>query len=408
MRLLHTSDWHLGVSLHGVSREAEQRAFVEWLVAQLEERQVDALLLAGDIFDSLAPSTDALRLYYEALRRISDTSVRKVVVIGGNHDSPSRLDAPREVLRALDVHVVGGLSREPESWDACLCPLPDQSGEVAAVAVAVPFVHEYRLGIRTTAAEPVEVAARFAERFRALYSDLADRARERFGDVPLVGLGHLTAAGTDRDDYPQEIHQVGSLGGLPPSIFDERYDYVALGHIHQCRKVAERVWYSGSPVPYSRTEGGTPRCVLQVDLGEETTVQRVEVPLSRALVPLDDTPKKVARKLAALTWDEPLPPLVYVTLFLDGPDPGAQRRVLEALDKHPEHGRPRVVNIRESSTRTDEAKVRAEAGQALPALSELTPRDVFRELCKVRNVQVDDALAEAFGHLLTQRDEDEA
>jgi exonuclease SbcD len=391
MRILHTSDWHLGASLEGVSRQPEHAAFLAWLRGILDEREVDVLLVSGDIFDGPQPAAEAQRLYYDFLADVASSRVRRTIVVGGNHDSPSRLEAPSEVLRSLSVHVVGGYdSRQPGDL---IFPIPGDDGRVAAVVLAVPFVHEMRLGISTTAADQATVQQQFRTRFAGLYRMLADLAERDFGPVPLVATGHLTAGSADRRDYPYEIHQVGSLGSLPASIFDPRLCYVALGHIHRRYRVEQsRAYYSGSPLPILLAEANRPHGVLLFELGDAEP-EFIRAPLTRALVHLSGNESELVAALGRLSWSEPCPPLVFLELSVEGYDPGALERLEQGLGTEA----ARVVSLRQ---RTPDAR----APSCLPAetLGELEPEAVFRLLCERKGAGLDADLLAAFRDVLDE------
>ena len=139
MRLLHTSDWHIGRTLYGRKRYAEFEAFLNWLAETIQQHEVDALLVAGDIFDTSAPSNRAQELYYRFLCRVAASNCRHVVVIAGNHDSPSFLNAPKELLRALDVHVIGSACENPA--DEVLV-FADAQGAPELIVCAVPYLRD--------------------------------------------------------------------------------------------------------------------------------------------------------------------------------------------------------------------------------------------------------------------------
>lgn len=376
MRILHTSDWHLGARTGPASRADDHDAFFDRLVAVVEERAIDALAIAGDIFDHAQPSADAQRQYFRLLVRLAATGLRDVVVVGGNHDAPSRLDAPAEVLAALSVHVVGGL---PDDRARCLIPLRRRGREEpAAVCLAVPYVHEHWLGVRSADADRATLAARFREAFTALYADLVDHAEAAFPGLPVIATGHLTlGADATRDDYPQEIHQVGYVDALPASVLDPRLRYVALGHIHRSYPVAPNAWYSGSPIPLSLPEASRPRRVLAVDL-DPLVVTPVDLPVHRDLRLLTGTPAEVASALRALTSDRALPPLVHARVTLEAPDPTLARQLQEAIDHSP--ARPVLVDLQTvlANTSPDDADA------ALPDLASLTPSDVLRRMARDR------------------------
>ncbi|MCA9514952.1 MAG: exonuclease subunit SbcD [Myxococcales bacterium] len=406
MRLLHTSDWHLGASLDGVSREPDHQLFLDWLVATLDREAIDALVIAGDVFDVAQPSAEAQRAYFRFLANAARTGVRAIIVIGGNHDSASRLDAPAELLGTLAIHVVGGIETGDDAarQDRALCPVRDADGRVIGVVVAVPYVHEYRLGVRPTAGDNQATRRDLHKAFKALYKQLATAAAARWPGVPLVATGHLTAAGVAPGDYGAAIHQLDRLGTLPGGIFDPRYDYVALGHLHRSFRVAaSNAWYSGSPIPLRLNETAEPRRVLRVELpapGEGAEVTPLLVPPARDLVELAGPPEAVATALRALSSTAPLPPLVYARLAVESYDPGAPAALYAALDAHKDDARrPRLVSVRQDAPAPAEG-AEEEATPALPRLRELSPEDVFRRVCDQAAESVDDALLAAFRELL--------
>ncbi len=398
MKILHTSDWHLGALLEEASREPDHRAFLDWLLEAVEAHGVDLLLVAGDVFDTATPSAEAQRLYYRFLHRLQGTRVRQVVVVGGNHDSAARLDAPSELLASLRVHVVGGLD-SLDHLERCLCPVPGPGGEVEAVVVAVPFVHEWRLGYRSVDGEDTLAQEALGAPFQRLYTALADLAEARWPGVPQVATGHLAVAGSERSDAPQEIHLIGSLGGLPPGIFDPRFAYIALGHIHRAYRIGDsRAWYSGSPIALSMKEGQRPRTVNRVDLHPSGTVEvcPVPVPDTRQLLTLAGTPPVVQAQLRALTWTESLPPMVQVELWVEAFEVGLEEQVrslVASLDP-----RPLLVALTQRPRRAAEPMT----PEALPLrLLDLEPRQVFQRLCVARG-EDPSALQGAFEQLLAQ------
>ena len=409
MRILHTSDWHLGLSSGPASRVPEQVSFLEWLRGQLESQEVDALIIAGDIFDTMHPSAEAQTLYYRFLAGVADTGVCDVVVIGGNHDSPSRLDAAQDVLEALRVHVVGGIPVAEETVERMLIPLRKRgSEEVGAVCLAVPYVHEWRLGVRTSGLDQDQTRKQFRERFGELYTQLADAAETRFPGVPIIATGHLTlGTGSTREDYPLEIHRVGTIEGLPTELLDKRIVYTALGHIHRCYPVAKSTaWYCGSPIPYSLTEMDCPRQVLQVDLSsnEEPQVLRIAVPLQRELLRLQGSPEEVIASVKALDWTTPLPPLVHALVLTPMVELGLQRRLYEAAESHPAGARPILVELRIRSTELEEEA----KADGVPSLEDLSTREVFGLLCTAQQFPEDirKQLEEAFEVVASTRGED--
>ena len=277
MRLLHTSDWHLGHTLHEASREEEHAAFLEWLLDTIEERDVDALLVTGDIFDSSNPPASAQRSWYRFLVAAGQRRPGlRVVAIAGNHDSAARLEAPREVLAALDVTVVGELPRVDGRLDPerLLVPLSDRDGVRRAWVAAVPYLRPSDLaglpGAGDDEGEALGVDPK-ATRVAAVYAEAAAAARRKKRDGEAIVLtGHLYAAGTKLSELSERKIQKGNLEAVSLDAFDEDVAYVALGHLHLAQMVGgrENVRYAGSPIPLALSEAGYRHEVVLVELPE--------------------------------------------------------------------------------------------------------------------------------------------
>ncbi len=396
MRLLRASDWHLGASFHEQPRAVEQAHFLEWLLAAVEEHEVDALVVAGDVFDTANPPAEAQSLYYQFLAKLGARggrgrggAPRQVIVVGGNHDSPARLDAPREVLACLSATVVGGYDPDRAGaplHTACgaLVPLRNAAGEAVVVVAAVPFVSEYRLGARGFEASAEEQRASVHEVFRAAYTNLADRAEAAFPGARLVATGHLTvlaragAKPSEEDAIPAEINRVGTLGALAPEVFDERFRYVALGHVHRGFSVdpAGRVRYSGTPLQVSAVEGAATRRVLLVDVeASEVTVTAVPVPQRRRLVSVAGTREEVLAALAQVRAGVgELPPYVVVEVFVEGPTPGVEAAVLARAKELGDD----ALKVARVVVRAVRREAEAGAASALPPVEALTAEQAFR------------------------------
>jgi len=196
MKVLHTSDWHIGRALYGRKRYEELEAFLNWLAGLIEDENIDVLLVAGDVFDNSTPSNHAQELYYRFLCRAAASSHRHVVITAGNHDSPSFLDAPKELLTFLNVHVVGCASDSPAD-EVIMLSGPDT--EPRLIVCAIPYLRDR--DIRTAeAGESVEDKERkIMEGIRNHYRLVCDAAEEKRAmlkkPVPIVAMGHLFAAG---------------------------------------------------------------------------------------------------------------------------------------------------------------------------------------------------------------------
>jgi len=413
MRILHTSDWHLGASLLGAPRLDEQAAFLRWLEETMVAREIDLLLVAGDIFDQMHPGADAQSVYFSFLARCAKAAwPRQVVVVAGNHDSPLRMRAPDPVLRELKIHVSGGYDATNEA--RMIVPVRDHNGTVSLVVAAVPFIAEYRLGITGMDASEEALADSISGAFRALYQRCADLCAEHYPGVPMVATGHLTVARSDgRTEEAKErteLHQIGTIGALPSNIFDPRYAYVALGHIHRAYPISDdRVHYAGTPVPVSWSESGASRRVLVVDVDPQgdVTIERVSVPQARRLKTLAGTVDEVVAMIArtADLSEDLLPPYLRVVAQLEEAGLRCDHLFHDAVERLPEP-RPRLIDI--SYTHPSVAGRDESAADTVEVrLQELTPEDVFRRLYRSRHdgAEAPASFLQAFRTLLVDEDD---
>ena len=288
MKVLHTSDWHIGRTLYGRKRYEEFGAFLTWLADTIQQNEIDALLVAGDIFDTSAPSNRAQELYYRFLCRVAASCCRHVVVVAGNHDSPSFLNAPKELLKALDVHVVGSSTESPE--DEVLVLRNDQDTPELIVC-AVPYLRDRDIRVAEAGESVEDKERKLIEGIRTHYATvaaLAEQKREELGaNIPIVGTGHLFTAGgqTVDGDGVRELY-VGSLAHVTAGIFPACFNYLALGHLHVPQKVngLETIRYSGSPLPMGFGEAKQQKSVCQVEFhSTAASVQLIDVPIFQKL-----------------------------------------------------------------------------------------------------------------------------
>ena len=434
MRILHTADWHLGHTLRGHSRQAEHAHFLHWLVQTVVEREVDALLLAGDVFDSANPPAATWRLWFEFLGELKRARpALQVVVIAGNHDSPARLEAPRDLLAAFDVRIVGSVARGADGrllTADLLVPLKDRSGAVAAVCAAIPFLRSSDVlalvppangGELAAAGEaggdyvlprPAEAAAEplgdpLLDGMRALHAELFAMAREmQQPGQALVAMAHGYLVGGALSELSERKVLGGNQHALPLDLFPADCAYVALGHLHRPQLLAghEHVRYSGSPIPLSMPEREHAHHVVFADLDGER-LQKVWSLRVPRLVPLLRVPERGAldpeAALAAVAELPPrdpdcadeLRPLVEVVVRLPEPSPGIGERIAQQIaDKN-----VRLVRVEVVLTGSDEHGVAAPGTE----LQSLTPEQVFvRRYARDHEGDVPAPLLTAFRQLL--------
>ncbi len=313
MKFLHTSDWHLGRSLYGRTRYAEFEAFLEWLVTVIKSEGIDVLLVAGDVFDTSTPSNRAQELYYRFLCTVSGSYCRHIVIIAGNHDSPSFLNAPKELLRALNVYVVGAKNEDVEDE---VVVLKDNQNMVEAIVCAVPYLRDR--DIRTTiAGESIDDKnAKLVEGLRDHYASVcavAEKKQQQLVDngqpkVPIIGMGHLFTAGgqTIDGDGVRELY-VGSLAYMGKDVFPESIDYLALGHLHvpQCVGKTTHIRYSGSPIPMGFGEAQQKKKIIVVEFHSTTPeILEIVVPCFQVLEKITGSIDDILQRVEQLKHDE--------------------------------------------------------------------------------------------------------
>ena len=317
MKILHTSDWHLGRSLYGRKRYEEFSAFLDWLAQTIEDEKVDILLVAGDVFDTSTPSNRAQELYYRFLCRIAASCCHYVVVVAGNHDSPSFLNAPKELLRVLNVYVVGSMTDKLDD-EVFVLHTDDTPG---AIICAVPYLRDR--DIRSV--EPGETIddknRKLVEGIKAHYSEvvkIAEQKREEIlkeskinnpkSNMPIIAMGHLFTAGgkTTDGDGVRELY-VGSLAHVSEEIFPSSINYLALGHLHVPQTVgsSEHIRYSGSPVPMGYGEATQEKKVVLVEFnGTAPNIQEVSVPCFQKLIRITGSLDDIHARLEELKQEK--------------------------------------------------------------------------------------------------------
>jgi len=373
MRVLHTSDWHLGHTLRGeVSREYEHAAFLGWLLETCVREAADALVITGDVFDSATPPASAERMWFEFLAAVRRARpAMDVVAIAGNHDSPARLGAASSVLRELGVHVAGGLPRHDDGGldlDRILIPVAGGRGLIAAV----PFLR------------PVDIASDAVDPLSEIYGEVIEAARaRRRPDQALIVTGHLYVAGADTQYLSERRVAIGGQESAPLRLFPDDIDYVALGHIHRAQRVGRAsIRYAGAPLPLSLDEADYKNQIVAIDFAAgrirdlrslvvPRVVEIVRVP-RRGAAPLAEVVAELGR-LPLLVPGDPARPFLEVVVALDRPEPKLRSAIEGALDGK----RPRLVRLGVELTGDGSALGDAVAQQRL---AELDPREVFARL----------------------------
>ena len=373
MKILHTSDWHLGQSFFNKSRKAEHQAFLDWLLGVIREQQVNAVIVAGDVFDTGAPPSYAREMYNRFIVAISKLHCT-LVVLGGNHDSVAMLNESRQLVACLNTHVVAGIGdRSPAEQVFEL--LPDAEGEIGAIVCAIPFIRP-RDVLRSRAGESgLQKQQALGEAIKQHYHELFQAALGLRGSkpVPIIATGHLTALGVSQSESVRDIY-IGSLDGFAADGFPPA-DYIALGHIHRPQKVAksEHIRYSGSPIPLSFDELATPKQVVLVAFEASSIVPDITpitVPVFQKLAVIKGDLASLEQQLQAFEHKDSDQP-VWLCVEVESQEFLADlpQRIQALTDDLPVE----VLQLRRARNTARQTLHQQEQ----ETLAELTPEDVF-------------------------------
>ena len=388
MKLLHTSDWHLGQNFMGQSRAEEHKAFLDWLLETLERESIDVLVVAGDIFDTGTPANYALKLYYNFLTQIAQSRCKHIIITAGNHDSISTLKAPQELLSVLGISVITSGDEDE------IVEIVDGE-EMVGIVCAVPFLRDsmvrHLVASQTASEQESALSLGIKEHYNSVYQEAKLRSKQK--KIPIIATGHLTTVGSKVSDSEREIYIGGTLD-IDRDFLGKEFDYVALGHLHTNQKVGcEHVRYSGSPIPLSFSEASSAKAVNIVSFAETISVEVLPIPLYRRLMVIRGDLESIQEALEKVkdksTWIE-------VYLKDDNPISANQaiRRVAKKLQ---------LTLLAVKTQQNNEALHSSDI--AVVSLDELTPIELFEkriELDGLKDKELKDAMLREFAKIVDE------
>eukprot|EP01137_Pigoraptor_chileana_P029312 Opistho-2@14401 len=339
MKILHTADWHIGQLFHEYDRSYEHQQFLSWLLQTLQTKQIDVLLVSGDVFDISNPAASSIRMFYSFLNQATKANpALQIIITAGNHDSAARLEAPKPLLESSNVHIIGLIEKDAEGnidYEKLIVPIHDSAGDIKIHCLAIPFL---RMGDYPT----INCANPYTEGVTALYNEAFRHAEQKKQDgQTIIAMGHLhthQAEITELDKSERLI--MGGVECVPATAFHPDLKYVALGHIHKAQKIGgkEHIRYSGSPLPMSFSELNYKHQVIIFEIDQEiSNLESVEIPLFVPLqrIPLNHQPlHEVIALLAQLSEVDSTSqtiPYLEVRIFEEGPDPARRHKIEVAL-----------------------------------------------------------------------------
>lgn len=394
MKILHTADWHLGHRLQEQSQVEEQTLFLNWVENYINEGKIDVLLVSGDIFDTNAPSNQSLEMYYNFLMKLKSTSCQSIIITGGNHDSPGTLNAPKHILNALSIKVVGKATEniEDEVFEI------DVNGEKVIIG-AVPYLRDGDIRKAVAGESFEDLTNKYKQALINHYQESATQCRLiNTTDAPVIAMGHLFATGGSVSESEQNIY-VGSLGHIGAADFPTYFDYIALGHLHRPQIIGgnEKVRYSGSPniLSFSEIKYDKKIIVLTIENNEISAINDILVPRFRNFYKVEGSVSECIEQFPNLISNEyKLTPWVEIALTeehninTDELKKAAEPYPFEILKTALKNHR-RLRGIEELLEETKSIK-------------ELLPTEVFKLKCKEIGFDLEEnpAIEDAFNEIL--------
>jgi len=316
MKILHTSDWHLGQYFKTRSREDEHQKFLNWLENIIEEQSIDILVVAGDIFDTQNPPKYALTMYHDFLVQMTQSSCKDVVIVAGNHDSVATIEMTKNFAKLLNIHIVGS---GEEVEDVIVSIKKDDKLE--AIVCAVPYLRDRVIRDASTLKDNKALEKEYKDGLKTYYKNIYEKAKEISDEVPIIATGHFTTTGAskneDSDSAERELY-IGKLSAVDSDILS-MFDYVAMGHLHKSQKIDSKEYmrYSGSPIPLSFSEALQKKSVIVVEFEGKNLkeTQKVDIPTFKGIFTIVDTLENIKLKIEEIKDIENRP---FIDIIING------------------------------------------------------------------------------------------
>lgn len=371
MRIIHTADWHLGQFFYSKSRAAEHQQFLDWLLVAIVQHQVDALIVAGDLFDTGSPPSYARELFNRFVVALQPSGCQ-LIVLAGNHDSVATLNESRELLTCLNTRVITSATPGGEQQ---VLTLQQRDGTPGALLCAIPYLRPRDI-LRSQAGQSgrdkqLSLLQAIEQHYQHCYA-AAVAQREAMGStLPIIATGHLTTVGVSKSDSVRDIY-IGTLDAFPAQAFPPA-DYIALGHIHRAQRIADsdHIRYSGSPIALSFDELGREKSVFLLEFSTRLeSVTPLVIPSFQPMQMLKGAMAEIEQQLTAFhTYEGDLPVWLDIEITTQEYLSDLQRRIEQLTESLPVE----VLLVRRSRDQRQRSLARLEN----ETLSELKVEEVF-------------------------------
>ncbi|MBM71698.1 MAG: exonuclease sbcCD subunit D [Crocinitomicaceae bacterium] len=394
MKILHTSDWHIGKQLQKINFEEDLKMFFNWLIKTIEEHKIDILLISGDIFDQANPSQSAFNIYYDMLSRLEKLDC-KTVITGGNHDSGAVLEAPKELLKSRGIEVVGS---SPQEISKLFFPFEKDGMKV--VIAAVPFLKDRDIRKAAAGESYSDKIQQIKEGLKLYFKDINQYSKDNYSDYKLIVMGHLYVQGSKVSESEREI-QIGNQAGVESEIFEGIPDYVALGHIHKPQTISKSnsIYYCGSPVSFSFSEKEDEKQINIIEFTSESmNVEFIKIPKRRSLVSFNGTLNEIKKQLENYTHKNSLQSLASIEVLEDKESITIRQELEDLLQNQTNN---KILVIKPRLIFKDKIRGATEVFTVGTDVSDVTPIQMFEKKLELEtDLENKDDLINAFKEIL--------
>lgn len=396
MKILITADWHIGKRLHNEDLSEDMNLFFDWLLEKIKTNGIQYLLVAGDIFDNNNPSNESSRMYYSFLTRLSALNC-KAIITAGNHDSPSFIDVPKDLLSEFNISVFG-LFPGIEKVNEIFVPLKDEHGNEVAVVAAIPFLQDRFVRQVGEGEGAKEIAEKIKQGMKTLFAQIGASMKNKYPSIPKIGMAHLHAQGTEISEAEREI-QIGNQEGIASSDLDQ-FDYLALGHIHTGQSVIKgKIQYASSPFSLGFSENQYHHKVVMLNI-EKNQITETHIPVdkNRSLYQLKGRMKEVEENIKKLKNKYKLQVLLDIQITEEIFDPTITDRLEALKEMLAVKNEMKIINTRISYN--DKKAARFSTTYNTNELNDIKPLDVFKTLIEDRTDEEKVKLLEKFSEII--------
>ena len=394
MKILHTSDWHIGRKLYNQELEQDLDLFFDWLVNTIEQEKINVLIVAGDIFDLAYPSNSSLEQYYKVLRKLYKTDCKNIIITGGNHDSVTTLNAPKNILKFLNITIIGGANQNSEEQ---IIEVKDENNKLQLIVCAIPYLRGKDIRQSIAGEKYDERILAIREGISKYYQNVADIVEQKYNsNIPIIATGHLFVTNVDLPKEEKDLY-IGSLQQISSERFPKLFSYVALGHIHRPQKVSEKIRYSGSPIPMSFSERKHNKSVVVLEKKYNSFIQKIfEIPKFRNLILFKGTYEEVKNKINSYKDDGILPFFAEIEIIEEKSNPELKYKAI----KYIENTEIEVVNYK--IIFNDNKKILDTQFYKTTSLKDINVSEIFEKLLLEKDAENSEELKNTFNELMEE------